>query len=47
MEEWQRRVAPGQREEPYEGIFRQARTPVADECEPCWHAGDGLRVLNP
>ena len=47
MEEWERRVAPGQREEPYKGILRLERTAVSEESEPSWHAGDGLRVLNP
>jgi hypothetical protein len=47
MEEWERRVAPGQPEEPYEGIIRLEINPAGDEREPCWRAGDGLRVLNP
>ncbi len=47
MEEWQRRVAPDQREEPYERMFRIERLSVSGEREPCWRAGDGLRVLNP
>ncbi|HEY3272719.1 MAG TPA: hypothetical protein VGJ92_03095 [Methanocella sp.] len=47
MEEWERRVAPGQPEEPYEGVFQSGSYSAGDECEPCWHTGDGLRVLNP
>jgi hypothetical protein len=47
MEEWERRVAPGQPEEPYEGLLRIERTAAAGEREPSWRAGDGLMVLNP
>jgi hypothetical protein len=47
MEEWERRVAPGQHEEPYEGLIRIERTAFSGEREPSWRAGDGLRVLNP
>jgi hypothetical protein len=47
MEEWERRVAPGQPEEPYEGILGLERTAVSEEHEPSWHTGDGLMVLNP
>jgi hypothetical protein len=47
MEEWERRVAPGQREEPYEGILGIERINISEEREHSWCAGDGLRVLNP
>lgn len=47
MEEWERRVAPGQPEEPYQKLLKIERNTPGKEPEPSWQAGDGLRVLNP
>ena len=47
MEEWERRVAPGQPAEPYEDVLRRERADASAQREPYWRAGDGLRVLNP
>jgi hypothetical protein len=47
MEEWERRVASDQLEEPYEGIIRLEWTEASEKREPSWHTGDELMVLNP
>lgn len=47
MEEWERRVAPAQPEEPQYDILSLERTAPGEKPEPSWHTGDGLMVLNP
>jgi hypothetical protein len=47
MEDWERRVSSSRHEAPYRDIIRIERMETSEEREPCWRAGDGLRVLNP
>ena len=45
MEEWERRVAPGQSMEAFEDVPRRPKLTPREERKPSYRAGDGLPTL--
>ncbi|HUL62399.1 MAG TPA: hypothetical protein VLT35_04995 [Methanocella sp.] len=47
MEEWERRVAPGQSVEVFDRAARWEKGAIQEERKPAYLAGDGLPTLIP